>query len=83
MHEDGVLADSCFVVDIPVPDQPARDKIVELASKRLEQIYKLKALPPQQLSTCDWPSPCLFRSNCHRDEQPSGRYGFVQIEQKI
>lgn len=80
MHEDGVLADSCFVVDIPVPDQPARDKIVELASKRLEQIYKLKTLPPQQLSTCDWPAPCQFRSNCHKDEQPSGRYGFVPVE---
>ncbi len=79
MHSDGVLADVAFNVDVPVPEPKARQQIMDLAARRLEQLWTEKELPNQQLSTCDFPVPCLFRSNCHRGDPPSGRYGFVKI----
>lgn len=83
MLADGVLEDSLFIVDIEVPTSGARQAILDLASRKLERLWKIKNLPDKNLSTCDWPSPCLFRSNCHRDEQPSGRYGFVKVEELL
>jgi hypothetical protein len=80
MHSDGVLGDVAFNVDIPVPEKEARQKIVDLATRRLEEIWSAKEIPDQQLSTCDFPTPCIFRGNCHSGNQPSGKYGFVQIQ---
>jgi hypothetical protein len=79
MLDDGVLQDSTFVIDLPVPEPRARQEIIDLASRRLDQIYRTKELPSRQLSTCDWPQVCMYRSNCHSGNSPSGRYGFVQI----
>ncbi len=79
MYADGVLQDICFSVEIPVPEKIARQRIVDLAARRLDEIYQTKELPPQQLSTCDWPVVCPFRSPCHSGNSPSGKYGFVRI----
>jgi hypothetical protein len=79
MLSDGVLSDVCFVVDLPVPEPKARQNIVDLAVRRLGQIWTTKELPDPNLSSCFWPSRCAFVSNCHRGDLPSGRYGFVQI----
>ena len=80
MYADGVLQDICFSVEIPVPEKAARRRIVELAAQRLEEIYRTETLPPQQLSTCDFPIPCIFRNPCHSGNSPSGKYGFVPVE---
>ena len=80
MLDDGVLQDSTFVVDLPVPEKAARRRIVDLAAQRLEEIYRTETLPPQQLSTCDFPIPCIFRNPCHSGNSPSGKYGFVPVE---
>lgn len=79
MLEDDVLKDCCFNVSVPVPEKTARQQIVDLAVRKLEIIGKMEAKPDQNLSTCDWPTPCSFRTPCHRNEEPNRRYGFVQI----
>lgn len=79
MYNDGVLQDSMFVVDLPVPAKESRKEIIELAARRLDQIESNVTLPDRQLSTCDFPVPCSFRSPCHHGDIPSGKYGFVKI----
>lgn len=79
MLEDDILKDCCFRVDVPVPEKTARQRIVDLAARKLEAIQSMRGKPDQNLTTCDWPTPCPFRTPCHRNEEPSGRYGFVQI----
>jgi hypothetical protein len=81
MFEDGVLQDVCFSVEVPVPEEKARQRIVDLAAKKLDLIYSTKILPDQQLSTCDFPYPCSFRVPCHSGNNPSGKYGFVPVGQ--
>ena len=81
MLDDSVLQDSTFVIDLPLPETKARQEIVDLAARRLDQIYSTKDLPMRQLSTCDFPFPCNHRSHCHKNENPSGRYGFVRVDQ--
>ena len=81
MLSDGVLSDVCFPIDLPLPEPKARQEIVDLAARRLDQIYSTKDLPMRQLSTCDFPFPCSHRGHCHKNENPSGRYGFVRVDQ--
>lgn len=80
MLTDDVLRDVLFKVDVEVPDKVSRRRIMDLANRKLDRIEKMKALPDQNLSTCDWPSPCAHRKHCHAGEEPSGRYGFVPID---
>ena len=80
MLEDHVLEDVLFVIDIPVPDKLARQKILDLAKKKLYRVQKLKEEPDRQMSTCDWPRVCKFRNNCHSGNPPSRKYGFIQID---
>lgn len=79
MHTDGVLEDSLILVDLPVPDAAQRQKICDLAARRLDQIENTERLPEQHLSTCDWPVKCDFISPCWREDTPNGRYGFVPV----
>jgi hypothetical protein len=81
MLSDGVLPDICFSVEVPIPEKSARQKIIDLAARKLDLLYSLKELPMQNLSTCDWPSKCDFRSPCHSGAEPSGRFGFVRVDQ--
>ena len=79
MLGDGILPDVCFAVDLPVPAKEARQEILDLAARRLEEIWTTRTLPGKQLSTCDWPSVCPHRGHCMKGDPPSGRYGFVKI----
>ena len=81
MLDDGVLQDSLILIDLPVPESRARQEIVDLAARRLDEIYRTKELPSKQLSTCDWPTVCNHRVHCHKGDPPSGRYGFVKVDQ--
>lgn len=80
MIADDVIRDVLFRIDIAVPEKPARQKINDLAAKKLDKIDKMKALPDRNLSSCDWPSPCQFRRICDNDDVPSPRYGFVPVD---
>lgn len=80
MLDDGVLKDSLFKVDVPIPEKVARQQIIDLAIRKLDRVSQMESRPDKNLSTCDWPTPCHFRTPCHRNEEPNGRYGFVQID---
>lgn len=80
MLSDGVLKDLLIRVDIPCPSDEQRQHILNLAKIKLDRLKSTTELPEQNLSTCDWPTPCIFRKCCHNGEPPSGRYGFVKIE---
>lgn len=79
MLEDEVLKDCLLRIDVPVPEKVSRQRILDLAARKLEAIQLLKKKPDQNLTTCDWPLRCKFIAPCHRNEEPSGRYGFVKI----
>lgn len=79
MLYDDVLRDCCFNVTIPVPKPEVRQRIIDLAQRKLEIVRSAKELPIQNLSTCDFPIPCKFRDPCHAQEEPGPIYGFVQI----
>lgn len=70
MHADGVLADSLFVVHVPVPGELEIQAIRDLAKRRLDALPL--ELPDRQLSTCDGPlAACPFRVCCW--SQPESR----------
>ena len=79
MLDDGVLKDVAFTVDVSVPERAIRKQLVDLAARRLDEIYSANVLPEKQLSTCDWPTVCPHKNHCHADAEPSGRYGFVRV----
>jgi len=79
MLEDDVLRDLCFSLTVPVPEELARQRIVDVAARKMEAIRNTKVLPDPNLSTCDWPVPCIFRAPCHKGDSPNGRYGFISI----
>ncbi len=65
MNEDDVIRDVLFVVDIPVPGELERDRIIEIAKRKFDAISMLIEVPEKQLSTCDGPlAPCPFRECC-------------------
>jgi hypothetical protein len=81
MHEDGVLQDVCFSVEIPPMSKPAREKILDLAARKLDLIYSLKTVPDPQLTGCSWPVKCQFLNPCHGGEKsPNGKYGFTPVQ---
>jgi hypothetical protein len=79
MHADGVLADSAFSVTVEVPSKEMRTHVLDLASRKLDRLMSLKNTPDEQFTGCSWPTKCTFISNCHRNDSPSGKYGFVKI----
>ena len=81
MAQDGVLKDVFFRVDIEVPPEDVRKRFIRLAEQKLDRLYSTKSTPEPNLSTCSWPSPCVYRRNCHKEEEPSGRYGFLRVEE--
>lgn len=79
MISDDVIRDVLFKIDVAIPERAARQRIIDLAQRKLDRLEKLKTLPEQSLSVCDWPVPCLHRRHCHANEEPSGKYGFVPV----
>ena len=80
MHEDGVLADSCFSVTIEVPEREARQRIVDVMARKLDKLYNLEKIPDEQYTGCFWPLRCQYVNNCHSGQEPSGRFGFVKLD---
>ena len=70
MLEDGVLKDVCFSVEIAVPEKAARQKILDLAARKLDALAKAAELPDPQFTNCNWPKPCAFRAPCHAGREP-------------
>jgi hypothetical protein len=70
MLEDGVLQDVCFTVNLAVPEKTARQRILDMAARKLERLAAMTELPDPQLTGCDWPVPCLFRGPCHAGREP-------------
>lgn len=65
MHEDGVLRESLFIVNIPIPEETERVRILDLYHRQSERLRLLQQVPEKQLSTCDGPlAPCPFRCCC-------------------
>lgn len=81
MLRDDVLREVLFRIDIPIPQSPHLLRIRQMASRKLERLYALRELPEANLSSCDWPVPCVFRGCCHviPERVPSEQNGFVQI----
>lgn len=66
MLEDEVLQEHLFVVDVPVPGEVERQKITDLASRKLEALVSLASLPEPKLEVCLDPiHPCPFLECCH------------------
>jgi hypothetical protein len=80
MLKDDVLRDVLFRVDVNVQEKPVRQRIIDLANRKLDRIEKLKSLPDENLSGCSWPIKCDFIRSCHNGDEPSGRYGFVPVD---
>ncbi len=81
MLKDDVLPEVCFKVDVPVPETPQLQRIRVMAARKMERLQKMFEKPEANLSSCDWPTPCVFRKLCHRipEWEPSERNGFIQI----
>jgi len=81
MLKDDVLPEVCFKVDVPVPDAKQCERIRDMARLKMERLQKMTEKPEANLSSCDWPTPCVFRKLCHTipERNPSERNGFVPI----
>lgn len=81
MLTDDVLPEVCFKVDVAIPAEKQLRRIRDMRDRKLERLYALKEKPEANLSTCDWPTPCVFRRMCHilPERNPSERTGFIRI----
>ncbi len=81
MLTDDILRDVCFKVDVPVPPAEQCKKIRDMAKRKMDRLAKLTEKPEANLSSCDWPTPCVFRRLCHTipEREPSERNGFVSV----
>jgi len=80
MLKDDVLREAAFHIDIPVPPEATVERIRSMAERKLEKLYALKDIPEANLSTCEWPVPCIFKRCCWGKEQraPSSGNGFLK-----
>jgi hypothetical protein len=81
MHKDGVLADSCFSVQVDVPSREARQRVLDIAARRLDEIERLEKVPDENLTGCFWPTRCQFINPCHSGQSPNGKFGFVRVDE--
>lgn len=81
MLKDDVLPEVCFRIDIPVPPALLVERIRDMAARKLERLAKMTEVPEANLSSCDWPTPCMFRKLCHRipEGKPSRDNGFESL----
>ena len=65
MLEDEVLQEHLFVVDVPVPGERERERVVDLAQRTLEECESLTVFPRPKLEVCRDPiHPCPFLECC-------------------
>lgn len=79
MIGDDVLRDVFFKVDMPRMEEISRERVMEVARRKMERIRNTKTLPDENYSGCSWPVKCQFLSVCNRGEIPNGRYGFIPV----
>lgn len=79
MLTDDVLPEVLFRVDVPIPDKLQLNRIRDLANRKMDRLYSIKEIPEANLSTCDFPTPCVFRGCCHviPERKPSEKNGFI------
>ena len=76
MMDDDVLRDVLFTVDIPVPDPEMVRRVRAMASRKLERVRKIVALPEASLSVCEG---CPFKACCWSEPEflPGTNNGFM------
>jgi hypothetical protein len=79
MIGDDVLRDLFFKVDMPKMEGVSRQRIMDVAKRKLERIRNTKTLPDEQYSGCSFPIRCQFLGCCNRGDQPNGRTGFIPL----
>ena len=81
MLTDDVLRDVLLRVDVPIPQASHLQRIRQMAARKLDLVDMMKQKPEANLSTCDYPIPCVFRNCCHviPERDPSPKNGFVLL----
>jgi hypothetical protein len=54
---------------------------MDVARRKMEKIQNTKMLPDEQYANCCWPVKCSFLGCCNRGDSPSGKSGFIPVEQ--
>ena len=78
MREDGVMPDLMFEVEVPVPIEEVRRKVVGHAVRRLQEIQETTETPAPSPSQCFYPTRCPFERVCWQfREGPTEPLGFT------
>ncbi len=83
MMGDDVLRDVFFKIDFPRQEEFSRRRIMDVANRKMDIIQSTKTLPDEQFTGCNWPTKCQFINPCSKGDRPSGKYGFVPVEQLV
>jgi hypothetical protein len=62
-------------------EEVSRKRVMDVARRKIEKIKNIKTLPDEQYANCAWPVKCSFLGCCNRGDSPSGKSGFIPIEQ--
>jgi hypothetical protein len=80
MHDDGVLAEHLFVVDVPVPEEYKIQELKDLAERKLQTVWNIGQVPDRQLSGCFSPTQCQYVHCCWgKWKEPSEKAGFIPV----
>jgi len=80
MIEDDVLRDLFFKIDMPRMEEVSRNRVMDVAKRKIERIRNTKVLPDEiYSSSCTWPIRCQFLACCNRGDNPNGRSGFIPV----
>lgn len=79
MIEDDVLRDVFFKVDMPQMEEVSRERVMDVAKRKVERIRNTKTLPDENYASCSFPIRCQFLGCCNRGETPNGRLGFIPV----
>jgi hypothetical protein len=79
MLKDDVLPEVCFRIDLPTLPELQRNKLRDMAEKKIQTIHSLTETPEQNLSSCEWPVPCVFKRCCwsNPEREPSEKTGYL------
>ena len=81
MIGDDVLRDLFFKIDMPQMSELLRNRVMDVAKRKIEKIQSTKVLPDEiYSSSCTWPQKCSFLGCCNRGDSPNGKSGFIPVE---
>jgi hypothetical protein len=83
MIEDDVLRDLFFKVDMPRMEEISRNRVMDVAKRKLDRIRNTKTVPDENYTGCSWPVRCSYLGCCNRGELPNGRFGFIPVEKLL